>query len=218
MLKCISINSLSTRQNIRENVVNDKEFAQLCDSIKANGLLSPLTVREIDDNEYEIITGHRRYEALKAIGEAMVECNVVDMFETENEIIRAQLSENVHRKNMTPFEYVKVFDKLKENYNMSNGQLALYLNKSLSWVNDQYAAVDILKNKYGDEEDIPEEIRKKAASTIKSYKQYGTKEEKVKKSGDGFHLEIKRHIYKITCTNNEFENELIKLLKKYNMN
>ena len=135
MLKCISINSLSTRQNIRENVVNDKEFAQLCDSIKANGLLSPLTVREIDNNKYEIIAGHRRYEALKAIGEAMVECNVVDMFETENEIIRAQLLENVHRKNITSFEYVKVFDKLKENYNMSNGQLALYLNKSLSWVN-----------------------------------------------------------------------------------
>ena len=217
MLKCISINCLVPTKNVRLVDNSDDSFKQLCDSIKANGLLQPLLVREIDNNKYEIIAGHRRYEALKIAGEEIVECNVTDNIETEKDILRAQLSENIHRKNMTPIEYAKAFDNLKKEYKLTNNQLALYLNKSVGWVCDQYAASEILTAKYGDEENIPEEEYKKSGSTIKRYHYTGKKEEKIKKAGKGFDIEIKRHIYKISCFNNSFENELIEFLKKHDM-
>ena len=217
MLKFLSINCLTPTKNIRP-IDNDASFKQLCDSIKANGLLQPILVREVDENSYEIIAGHRRYEALKSIGEKLVACYISDSIDSEKDILRAQLSENIHRNNMTPIEYVKAFDNLKKEYGLTNNQLALFLNKSVGWVCDQYAAAEILKTKYGDEDNIPEEEYRRSGSTIKARHYNGTKEEKVKKSGNGFNVEIKRHIYKITCCNNTFENELIDFLKKHNMN
>ena len=216
MLKFLSINCLTPTKNIRP-VDNDVSFKQLCDSIKANGLLQPILVREVNENSYEIIAGHRRYEALKTIGEKLVACYISDSIDSEKDILRAQLSENIHRNNMTPIEYVKAFDNLKKEYGLTNNQLALFLNKSVGWVCDQYAASEILKTKYGDEDNIPEEEYRRSGSTIKARHYNGTKEEKVKKNGTGFNVEIKRHIYKITCVNNTFENELIEFLKKHNM-
>lgn len=218
IVKTISIKCLVSNKNIRNVDISDKSFQQLCDSIKANGLLQPILVHTINNNKYEIVAGHRRYEALKIIGEQFATCVITDNLESEKDILRAQLSENIHRKSMTPNEYVKVFDSLKKEYDLTTGQLALYLNKSASWINDQYAAAEILKAKYGDENNIPKEEYKKSGSTIKRDHYIGKKEEKVKKSGNGFNVEIKRHIYKITCCNNTFENELIDFLKKHNMN
>ena len=53
MLKFLNISCLTPTKNIRL-VDNDVSFKQLCDSIKANGLLQPILVREIDENKYEI--------------------------------------------------------------------------------------------------------------------------------------------------------------------
>ena len=55
MLKFLSINCLTPTKNIRP-IDNDASFKQLCDSIKANGLLQPILVREVDENSYEMVT------------------------------------------------------------------------------------------------------------------------------------------------------------------
>ena len=214
MLKCLNIDSLVVKNNIRKISKSDESFKQLCSSIKLEGLLTALTVKEIGDNKYEILAGHRRYEALKAIGEQLVECNIIDNVEDEKDVIRVQLAENVHRENMTPFEYVSIFNKLKENYGMDNNRIALFLNKSISWVNDQYFASKYLKDKYGSIDDIPDDVKHKAASTIKAYSLKGTKEETLKKISDDCDVERKRHCYKISCKTNDFENKLLEFLKE----
>lgn len=216
MLKLININYLIPSKNIRETT-NDDDINNLAESIKINGLLSPITVRETDNNKYEIISGHRRFIALKKIGETSVECNIVDNITTEKELKRAQLAENIQRKDMSPFEYVEIFNFIKREYGLSNNELALYLNKSTPWVLDQYSAVEILKHKYGNEENIPKEYKNKSASTIKRWHYNGKSDEKIKYDGDGFMCEKRRHIYKINCSDNDFENELIEFLTKHGM-
>ena len=213
MLKCIGINCLISTKNIRST--EDEDIRSLAENIKMVGLLQPLTVMESSvEGKYAIVSGHRRYEALKLIDETIVECLVVDNIESERDLIRAQLSENIHRKDITPFEYVRIFETLKKEYGLSNNAIAMYLNKSIGWVNDQYTAVDILKRGYGDEENIPVDIRTKSASTIKRYHYSGKPKEKTKYDNDNLTCEIKRHIYKISCKDVDFENKLREFLKE----
>ena len=217
MVKCIGINCLVPSKNIRNS--NDEDLKSLAENIKMTGLLQPLTVRELDDEKYEIVSGHRRFEALKMIGETIVECNVVNNIDSNRDLIRAQLSENIHRKDMTPFEYVKVFNSLKDEYGLTNNQIAMFLNKSVGWVNDQYFAADILKRKYGSEDNIPPEYKNKAASTIKGYHYNGSPEEKsTKVDCSSYSCEYKRHTYKIYCKNHDFENKLLVFLHQNNEN
>lgn len=115
-----------------------------------------------------------------------------------------QLAENIQRKNMSAFEYVKIFEKLKSEYSVPNAKLAFFLNKSVSWVRDQYVAVELLNRKYGDK--IPEEMMKKSASTIKAAHYRGHKDEA-----------IKRHSYILFCTDFDFEAKLQKFLKENGM-
>ena len=213
MLKCIDINTLVSKSNVREE--KDETIRELADSIKINGLLSPITVRELSNGKYEILAGHRRYEALKRLNEPFVECNILEDIITNEDVIRVQLAENIQRKNMSPFEYVKIFEKLKSEYGVPNAKLAFFLNKSLSWVNDQYLAVDLLNRKYGDK--IPEEMMKKSASTIKAAYYRGHKEEVIKHDGKGFTCTQKRHSYILFCTDFDFEAKLQKFLKENGM-
>lgn len=213
MLKCISINKLVSKVNVREE--KDETIKELADSIRINGLLSPLTVRELSNGKYEILAGHRRYEALKRLNEPIVECNIIEDVVTNEDVIRVQLAENIQRKNMSAFEYVKIFEKLKSEYGVPNAKLALFLNKSVSWVRDQYVAVELLNRKYGDK--IPEEMMKKSASTIKAAHYRGRKDEAIKRDGKGFTCTQKRHSYILFCTDFDFEAKLQKFLKENGM-
>lgn len=99
MLKMIAIENLYTTKNVRP--MFDNEIVTLADSIKKNGLLQPIVVQETEKDRYEIICGHRRFAALKYIGEPVVECNVITL--TENRTI-VQLIENTQRREMLPWE------------------------------------------------------------------------------------------------------------------
>lgn len=214
-LKVINIKNLKSGINVREEV--DDTLNELIDSIKANGLITPITVREVSGGKYEIIAGHRRYEALKRIGEPMVECNVVDDICTKEDIYKVQLAENIQRKNMSALEYVRMFTALKKEYGFDNTKLALYLNKKLSWVRDQYTAYNLLIAKYGEEEKIPEDLANKSSATIKAVTYNGRKQPAVRREGNGFTCTQKRHSYMIFCTDFNFETKLHEFLKANGM-
>ena len=209
MLKILPIDKLVSDINIRNE--HDESLKELVDSIKANGLISPISVREIGKGKYQIIAGHRRYEALKLIGEPLIECNILENVETTLDVYKAQLAENAQRKDMTCLEYVELFDKLKKEFNMSNTRLALFLNKSAPWIAQQYDAVKILNQTYGD--NIPRDVvRKSAASIKKSY--YDNTSNKKIFDGEGFACTYKNHKYNISCTDFEFEIKLQNFLRE----
>ena len=212
MLKVLPMEKLVNNFNVRNE--DDETLNELADSIKINGLITPISVREIDNGKYQIVAGHRRYKAMQRLGEPMIECNILDNVEKDVDLIRAQLAENIQRKNMTCLEYVEIFEKLKNEYNVSNSRLALYLNKSIGWVNQQYAAAKLLNDKYGDKTKIPAKILKKSAASI-SKAHYENTTDKRTCSGKGFTCIMKGHRYQILCTDFEFEQKLLDLLKEY---
>lgn len=145
MLKIIPIEKLHTSKNVRRQY--DDEIKLLAESIRTNGLLEPLVVEESIDGHYKVICGHRRFMALKMIGEVSVECNVIKLEEDRNVV---QLIENVHRRDMLPWELTAAFDELKERYHLTNEQLAQRLGKTKSWVMNQYTKTKLMEKAYGD--------------------------------------------------------------------
>lgn len=212
MLKILKIDQLISKTNVRNE--KDDSIQELADSILANGLLQPLTVRELSNGKYEILAGHRRYEALKIIHEDFVECNIVDNVIDSKDVYRVMLAENIQRKNMSAFEYVECFNMLIEKHGITKKQLAKFLNKSYTFVEDQYQAVRILNAQYGG--NIPEEAKQKSAATIRSYNGLHRKKEPIKKlEGEGFSVKVKKHTYFLTITDYEFEKIFNNFLKTY---
>jgi ParB/RepB/Spo0J family partition protein len=209
MLKLLQVSEIVQGKNIRNE--KDSEIFELADSIERQGLINPITVQKRDDGKYEVIAGHRRFEAVKRLGYPHVECNVLDDL-NEKEIILAQIAENCQRKQMSASELVDTFEDLKERFRMNQAAIAKQFGKSDTWVSNQYQAVRLLASQYGDK--VPKEEKKKTAGQIKH-------DAKKKMAGseliiaEGMKIQIMGHKYTIFCQTNEAENELRDFIKSH---
>lgn len=98
----IQVDKLKTFENHPYKVEENEEMEMLTQSIKENGILSPLIVRPIENSEYEIISGHRRLFASKRAGLTEVPAFVYEM-----DIDRATIAlvdSNLHREHLLPSE------------------------------------------------------------------------------------------------------------------
>jgi len=100
--KTIDINELYEFEGNPYLVKNDEDMEELMESIKENGVLEPLLVREKDEGGYEIISGHRRREACMKLGIEKLPCLVKDM--TRDEAVIALVDSNLKRTNILPSE------------------------------------------------------------------------------------------------------------------
>ena len=82
-------------------VEEDTALFELIDSIKINGLLNPIVVRQ-KNNRYELISGHRRKHAYELLGYTEIEVIVKDISDDE-EIIQ-MVDSNIYRKRVLPSE------------------------------------------------------------------------------------------------------------------
>jgi len=83
-------------------VKDDDEMKQLKISIASNGVLTPIIVRQKADQRYEIISGHRRVFAAKALNQPLVRAIVRDM--SRDEAIIAMVDANLQRQHILPSE------------------------------------------------------------------------------------------------------------------
>ena len=207
MFKIIEVEKIKSGKNIRNE--RDTSIQELADSIERNGLINPILVKPIGSGKYEVIAGHRRFEAVKRLGLPHIECNITDET-SEKDLMLAQIAENVQRKDMSALELVECFDEMKKRYGIKQNQIARLFNKSDVWVTNQYQAAKLLELQYG--KDIPEEVRKMGAGQIKyaAKKQMAEIEHILCK---GMEVKVRGHVYTITCVNNETENALRDFIK-----
>lgn len=98
----IEVEKLKPFENHPYYVKDDDEMMDLTESIKENGILSPLIVRPIDNGKYEIISGHRRLFASKRAGLTEVPALIYEMDRDAAAI--ALVDSNLHRDNVLPSE------------------------------------------------------------------------------------------------------------------
>ena len=83
-------------------VRDDEDMAQLVESIKERGIITPATVRQKEDGRYELISGHRRKRACELAGFDMLRCEVVELNRDEATILMVE--SNYQRSQILPSE------------------------------------------------------------------------------------------------------------------
>ena len=115
----------------RSNFDKDK-LAELTESIKKQGVLSPILVREFGLNEFEVIAGERRLRSSKMAGLETIPC-LVDQKKDEDALISA-LIENLQREDLNPVEEAKGLDRLKREFGLTQDEVASSTGKARSTI------------------------------------------------------------------------------------
>ena len=108
---------------------DDDALMDLAQSIRENGLIQPITVRE-SNGKYQIIAGERRFRAMRLNGAVEVLANVMDA----NEIQMAEMAlvENIQRENLSAIEEAKSYVEIMKFAGINQSTLALRIGKSQS--------------------------------------------------------------------------------------
>lgn len=98
----IPLAKLVTFANHPFKVIEDEKMDELVESIKTNGVLVPGIVRKINDNKYELISGHRRKHACELAGKETMPVFVKDLSDEESTVI--MVDANIQRETILPSE------------------------------------------------------------------------------------------------------------------
>jgi ParB family chromosome partitioning protein len=114
----------------------NKGIAELADSIKRIGLISPLVVAPGSDNgRYRLIAGHRRFAACGRAGLKKVQVCIIEG--EQREICEIALAENLFRKDLSPVEMAVAVVALIKEGGMNREQVASICHRSRAWVREQ---------------------------------------------------------------------------------
>ena len=100
----------------------------LADSIKTQGIMQPILVREISNNQYEIIAGERRWRASQLAGLTQVPVLVRDI--PDESALAMALIENIQRENLNPLEEAQGIKRLIDEFAMTHEKAAEAVGRS----------------------------------------------------------------------------------------
>ena len=115
----------------RSNFDGEK-LQELTASIKNQGVLSPILVRELGLNEYEVIAGERRLRASKMAKLTTIPC-LIDQKQDQDALISA-LIENLQREDLNPVEEARGLDRLKREFGLTQDEVATSTGKARSTI------------------------------------------------------------------------------------
>ncbi|MDC0453317.1 ParB/RepB/Spo0J family partition protein [Alphaproteobacteria bacterium] len=129
-------NKKQPRKNFEE-----KEIKELSESIKNQGLIQPIVVRETSGGMYEIIAGERRWRACQLAGLHSVSCVVMSV--DDKSVYELALIENIQRENLNVVEEAKAYKNLIESNGIKNEELSKKIGKSSSHISNLIRILDL---------------------------------------------------------------------------
>lgn len=104
------------------------EMAELANSIKAQGLLQPISVRPVEGGRYQVIAGERRLRATRDLGQATIRAIVREV--DDRQLLELSLVENLLRTDLNDIEVAEGLRELQNRYAYTTTQLAEVIGKS----------------------------------------------------------------------------------------
>jgi len=130
----LAITSLQTGKYQPRSDINDVTLSELAESIKKQGLLQPLVVREISLGRYEIIAGERRWRACQLIG--MTDVPVVLRQVDDETALAMALVENLQRDDLNAMDQARAMHRLTLEFSLTHQEIADLLCKSRTAVSN----------------------------------------------------------------------------------
>jgi ParB family chromosome partitioning protein len=147
--RLIPIEEIETNPDQPRRSVGD--LKELAASIEAKGVLEPLLVRPMRTGRFRIIAGERRFRAALEAGLSEVPCIELDV--PENEVMEIALIENLHRRDLHPFEEAMGYSTLAETHGYTQQKIAASIGKSRVSVTEALSLLEI-------PEDVRDECRR----------------------------------------------------------
>ena len=119
-----------------------EEIQSLAESIKNHGLMQPVLVRQKSDSAYEIISGERRFRALRSLGRETISC-VVRKQITDREMMEMALVENLQREDLNEIEKAEAYQRLLLDHNYSHEELAARVGKSRTAISNSLRLLNL---------------------------------------------------------------------------
>lgn len=112
--------------------IDPERLQELANSIKTQGIVQPIVVREIGYNRYEIIAGERRWRAGQLAGLADVPVIIKEL--DDRAALAISLIENIQREDLNPLEESEAFQRLIDEFGLTHQEIAEAVGKSRTTV------------------------------------------------------------------------------------
>ena len=129
LLQSLSIDQLVRGKYQPRRHFDPDQLQELADSIKTTGgLLQPIVVRPLKNNQYEIVAGERRWRAAQLAGLGEVSCLVSHY--TDEQALQASIIENINRADLNPIEEAQGYQRLIDEFHYLHEEVAAAVGKS----------------------------------------------------------------------------------------
>ena len=123
----IAVNPFQPRTDFNEEALNE-----LAESIKIQGIIQPITVRALSQNEFQLISGERRLQASKKAGLKTIPAYI--RVANDQQMLEMALIENIQRENLNAIEVALSYQRLISECNLSQEELAINVGKNRTTV------------------------------------------------------------------------------------
>ncbi|MGB2312934.1 MAG: ParB/RepB/Spo0J family partition protein [Flavobacteriaceae bacterium] len=111
---------------------NEQAIEELAESIKTLGIIQPVTVRKLGRNQYQLVSGERRYRAAKSLDFDTIPAFV--RIANDQETLEMALVENIQRRDLDPIEIALSYQRLIDEIQLTQNQLSERVGKKRSTV------------------------------------------------------------------------------------
>jgi ParB family chromosome partitioning protein len=125
------INEIEPNINQPRKNFDDEKLKQLAESIKQHGVVQPLIVKKENDT-YRIVAGERRWRAARLAGLSTVPVVIKDL--SSRQVMEIALIENLQREDLNPLEEAEAYEKLTQEFGLTQEDISKTVGKSRSAV------------------------------------------------------------------------------------
>ena len=129
----VDIDLLTPNEHQPRLTMDDARLEELAHSIKANGIIQPILVRR-DGTGYRIIAGERRWRAAQRAGLQRVPVVLREVSQGDRQLLELALIENLQRENLNPVDEALAYQRLAEDFSLTQDQIAAAVGKDRSSV------------------------------------------------------------------------------------
>ena len=113
---------------------NEEALRELASSIKELGVIQPITVRKLDGNKFQLVSGERRFRASKLIGNKTIPAYI--RIANDQEMLEMALVENIQRKDLDPIEVALSYQRLIEEIDLTQEEMSARVGKKRSTISN----------------------------------------------------------------------------------
>ena len=125
----LDINKIKANPDQPRKHFDEKLLKELVESIREKGILQPITVKSLDDGDFELIAGERRLRAAQILKLESIPAYVIKV-ESDAEKLELALIENIQRSDLNTIEEAEAYSILRDKYSLTHEQIAKRVGKS----------------------------------------------------------------------------------------